>query len=84
VVTAWDPALDTVEDILVLGTHRRVVLRCAMARKTQDICKAMGSARSSKERLPLMIERAQVVIVGWSGVGGSNIDITRGSSPSIT
>jgi hypothetical protein len=56
-------ALDTVEDIGILCTHYRVVLCGRTTRPTQDIGKAMGSAGGSRDRLDLMIERIQVVVV---------------------
>jgi hypothetical protein len=61
-------ALDTVEDIGVLCAHRRVELRGRITRPTQDIGETMRSARSSRDRLDLMIERTQIVVLGRSGV----------------
>lgn len=63
-------ALDTVEDIGgVLGAHRSVAFLGRITRPTQDIGETMCSARSSRDRLDLVIERTHIVVVGWSRVG---------------
>ena len=60
-------ALDTVQDIELLGEHRSVVLRA------QDISGTIWSARSSRDYLDV-IERTQTIVIGWSGFGNVKIE----------
>jgi hypothetical protein len=68
VVTTWDPSSDTVEDTGVLDARRSIVLRGRITRPTQYIGEMMWSARNRRDRIDVMIECIQIIVMGWSRV----------------